>query len=256
MTRGVNGPLGPGLGCPAGSRVVLQFAFRWVGLCSKHLCPRPRPAGAAAAHSPNKPQLLSSDRVGVRVQRPRSEVGRTVRTARRPVDDDSNSGLARGRRSFVVFGDSQWRHSRASPEHQHEAEPGYLALAVLALARLVACSPCDEANGFIQKCSIQRITVKLRSELGITYREWRLAGKTAAQALISHIFHITVFELNLKQALKSVSLITVGQISPVSVTVIGPLGGRHRLPLLPQHLPPHHQQKIAWPLVADAVSAF
>ena len=74
------------------------------------------------------------------------EVGRTARTARRPVDDDSNSGLARGRRrSFVVFG-----VTLATAEH--EAEPGYLALAVLALARLVACSPCDEANGFIPGC--------------------------------------------------------------------------------------------------------
>lgn len=234
------GPLSPG------SLVVLPgcLAFR-VSLgrpLFETSLPSPSSCGSSRRpHQPQQaPQLLSSDRVGVRVQRPRSEVGRTARTARRPVDDDSNCQFRPGRgrrRSFVVFGDSNWATA------EHEAEPGryvsrwqFLPLRAWSLVRRVT-RRMDSFKAVVKAAKHTRTACRNRESM----------GKPGC-----HHRRNIVFEIGGK----SVGLITVGQISPDSVTVIGPLVGRHRPPLLPQHLPPHHQQKIAWPLVADAVSAF
>mgnify|MGYP006875094476 CR=1 FL=1 len=129
--------------------------------------------------------------------------------------------------SIVVFG--VWRELATA---EHEAEPGryvsrwkFLPLRAWSLVRRVT----RRMDSFKELHTIPDTHIRHTGKM----------GKTGLPS----------------SSLKSVGLITVGRISPVSVTVIGPLVGRHRPPLLPQHLP-HHQQKIAWPLVADAVSAF
>ena len=150
----------------------MQFAFRWVGLCSEHLCPGPRglvlreqPPQGAAAHSPN----CSRHRVRASVC--------SVRGAR------WRSDARRGRRDgpSMTTAIPAWPVAAAAlswslATAEHEAEPGYLALAVLALARLVACSPCDEANGFIQKKSIQRIRQTGRTTLNRASVSFRLVS--------------------------------------------------------------------------------